>query len=305
MMDRTWKKPEPYLTPGMRIKGKWNKKEYVIRKKLGEGAIGTVYLCTENGKQAALKISEKGASITMEVNVLKAMDKAREKNLGPHLLDVDDWLSSSGFRYSFYVMEYVQGESLSQFVKRHGTAWIGVFMLQLLDDLDKLHQEGWIFGDLKNENLIVSPSPARIRWIDVGGTTKTGRAIKEYTEFYDRGYWGLGSRRADPGYDLFAFVMVFISIFYPDRFEKKEHARQQIFKKIDAVKALRPYHTCLKKAVLGKYDSSVQMRQEISATIHKQQNNHHDKKHGRAFAIESFGLFSIALMYYLASIFLF
>lgn len=54
---------------------------------------------------------------------------------------------------------------------------------QLLSSLSAIHREGWVFGDLKPENLIVTGPPPQIRCIDVGGTTKEGRAIKEYTEF--------------------------------------------------------------------------------------------------------------------------
>ncbi|HLR51924.1 MAG TPA: serine/threonine-protein kinase [Candidatus Avamphibacillus sp.] len=306
MMHQTWKKPNPYLVPGMQIRGKWNQNVYIIKRKLGEGAIGAVYLCeTGRGRQAALKISDKGSSITTEVNVLKAMKQAQEKNLGPYLLDVDDWVKNQNERYSFYVMEYIQGESLPNFIKQKGSAWVGVFMLQLLDDLDKLHQSGWVFGDLKTENLLIAKSPARIRWIDVGGTTKVGRAIKEYTEFYDRGYWGLGSRRAEASYDLFSLVMVFLNIYYPKRFEKRKNTKQQLFRKIDAVRALQPYNDCFKKAVTGKYQSSAQMRREISAVIYKAQKSGEHTKGERIYAVESVGIFLVAIIYYLASVFLF
>jgi len=233
------------------------------------------------------------------------MKQAQEKNLGPYLLDVDDWVKNQNERYSFYVMEYIRGESLPNFIKQKGSAWVGVFMLQLLDDLDKLHQSGWVFGDLKTENLLIAKSPARIRWIDVGGTTKVGRAIKEYTEFYDRGYWGLGSRRAEASYDLFSLVMVFLNIYYPKRFEKKKNTKQQLFRKIDAIRALQPYNDCLKKAVTGKYQSSAQMRREISMVIYKAQKNGQYTKGERIYAVESVGIFLVAIIYYLASVFLF
>ena len=79
-----------------------------------------------------------------------------------------------------------------------------------------------MFGDLKPENLIVTGPPPSIRCIDVGGTTLQGRAIKEFTEFYDSGYWGLGTRKAEPGYDLFAVAMIMINTAYPKRFNKKD-----------------------------------------------------------------------------------
>lgn len=307
-MNQAWKKKHDIqLRPGMHIKGKWHGKRYLIKKKLGEGAVGTVYLCETNGKRAALKISEQGTSMTVEVNVLKALHKVQGNRLGPYLLDVDDWRTPQGTTYSFYVMEYLQGESMSSFIKKNGSEWVGVFMLQLLEDLEQLHQSGWVFGDLKTENLLVITSPPRIRWVDVGGTTQIGRAIKEYTEFYDRGYWGMGSRRADPSYDLFALVMVFLTIFYPDRFSRSSSPEQAIFKKINDVKALKPYSTSLKRAISGKYQSSAQMKQDITRIMYSRQkgrqaNRKANKATKMPFFIESGGILLLAVGYYLSSL---
>src|SRR5699024_661630 len=131
----------------------------------------------------------------------------------------------------FYVMEYVHGESMNSFLQKNGTEWIGVFMFQLLDDLEELHAAGWVFGDLKLENLLVTASPPRVRWIDVGGTTQIGRAIKEYTEFYDRGYWGFGTRKAEPSYDLFSLSLAFIGLFYPQKFSRGNHPKANLLKR--------------------------------------------------------------------------
>ncbi|GGA71001.1 protein kinase domain-containing protein [Ornithinibacillus halotolerans] len=305
-MNKTSSKHNPFLRPGMTLTGKWHKKRYVIIRKLGNGAIGSVYLCEVGGRKAALKISDKGSSITMEVNVLKSLGKVQGKRLGPYLLDVDDWVSPTGEIYSFYVMEYIQGETLNEFMKQHGSEWLGVFMLQLLTDLEYLHQAGWVFGDLKVDNLIVTSSPSRIRWVDVGGTTQIGRSIKEYTEFYDRGYWGLGTRKADPSYDLFALVMVFLSVFYPKHFQKGPNPQATIFRKINDVKALHPYSSCLKKAIQGKYLTSKEMKQEISKIIYdlqKQPNSQQRKKQkNKPSILESIGFLIIALGYYLTSL---
>ncbi|MFP3326058.1 hypothetical protein R0K05_23690, partial [Planococcus sp. SIMBA_160] len=48
---------------------------------------------------------------------------------------------------------------LLEFVKQKGDEWIVVLMIQLLSNLAHLHKEGWIFGDLKPDNLIVSGPP--------------------------------------------------------------------------------------------------------------------------------------------------
>ncbi len=227
------------------------------------GAIGAVYLCVSNGKHVALKVSEQNTSITIEVNVLRALEKVQGNHLGPSLYDVDDWKSPQGKTYSFYVMEYIRGMRMDRFLRAHGSIWLGPFLLQLLYDLEGLHNVGWVFGDLKLDNLLIETQPPRIRLIDVGGTTQQGRAIKEYTEFYDRGYWGLGSRKAEPSYDLFALVMVCLHLFYPNRFALRGEPLSFLRKKIAMVHALAPYQTCFEKALQGKYKTSAAMREDI------------------------------------------
>lgn len=307
--NQTWKRQDIDIRPGTLVLGKWHHNRYRIKKKLGEGAVGAVYLCESNGKTAALKISDKGASLTVEVNVLKSLKRAQGNRLGPYLLDVDDWVSASGARYSFYVMEYLRGESMTTFIKRHGSEWIGVFMLQLLEDLEQLHQSGWIFGDLKTENLLIVSSPPMVRWVDVGGTTLKGRSIKEYTEFYDRGYWGMGTRRAEPSYDLFAFVMVFLNIYYPKRFDKGIQPEKTLFKRINDVKPLQPYNEVLKKAIMGRYQSSAEMKREIMNILHKAQRRKRTSRRAKQnatvpFLIETSGITILAAVYYLFTLLL-
>lgn len=304
--NQEWKRQGTELRPGITLTGKWHKRRYTIKRKLGAGAIGSVYLCDVDGQPAALKISDKGTSLTVEVNVLKALKKVQARRLGPSLLDVDDWVAPNGLTYSFYVMEYLQGETIPSFLRKHGSEWTGVFMLQLLEDLEQLHQSGWVFGDLKLENLLVVRAPSSVRWVDVGGTTKIGRAIKEYTEFYDRGYWGMGTRRAEASYDLFAFVMVFLNVYYPNRFEKGPQPEKTLFKKLNDAKALAPYHTSLKKALLGKYQSSAEMKREITSSLYTVQKRSRSKRKPSKvpFFIETGGISIIALTYYLFSLLL-
>lgn len=291
------------LRPGMFITGKWNKHQYFIKRKLGSGTVGTVFLCeTGNGEHVALKISEQSASVIVEVNVLKALEKVQGNHLGPYLIEIDDWETTRG-TYTFYVMEYLQGESPTQFIQKNGSEWIGVFMLQLLEGLEKLHKKGWIFGDLKTENLLIVSSPPRIRWVDVGGTTQIGRAVKEYTEFYDRGYWGLGTRKAEPSYDLFAFVMVFLSVHYPNHFSKTNNSKQILFNKIDQLRSLRPYSTCLKKAINGEYHSSVEMKDELLKNLYNwhQRKSVKYRKNYLPLVIESGGIVIVSITYYILS----
>lgn len=250
------------VIPGTIIQGKWHDHRYTIIKELGYGANGIVYLARHNSTQVALKMSDNGMSITSEVNVLKSFAKVQGSALGPSLLDVDDW-ERPGKRVSFYVMEFIKGPDFLTFLQQKGQDWKEVMILQLLADLQVLHENGWVFGDLKPDNLIVTGPPARIRCIDVGGTTMQGRAIKEFTEFFDRGYWGLGSRKADPGYDLFAVAMIMINTAYPKRFTKKAGGINEIMDKVKRSPELKMYDTIIMKALTGRYQSASEMRSDL------------------------------------------
>jgi serine/threonine protein kinase len=262
MMNHTWK-TQYKISPGTVITGRWHAKQYVILKELGFGANGVVYLAKQNNTQVALKMSDNSMSITSEVNVLKSLAKVQgSPSLGPSLVDVDDWQSKYG-QLSFYAMEYIHGPDLLAFIANKGKSWVPVLFLQLLNDLDKLHENGWVFGDLKPENLIVTGPPPKIRCIDVGGTTIQGRAIKEFTEFYDRGYWGLGTRKAERTYDLFAVAMMMINTAYPKRLTKTTGGLAQLKEAIKQKPELKRYEKVILRALQGQYTTAKQMRDDL------------------------------------------
>lgn len=273
MMMNTSKKPDYNLVSGTIIKGKWHHKAYTVHKTLGYGATGTVYLAEGKEGLVALKISDDSMAITSEVNVLRQFSKVQDC-LGPSLLDVDDWVfPGQGKTLPFYVMEYLKGNDFLSFISKNGNEWLSVLVLQLLSDLDRLHQEGWVFGDLKPDNLLVVGPPSRVRWLDVGGTTMKGRSIKEFTEFFDRGYWGMGTRKAEPSYDLFAVAMIMINSAYPRRFSKKGEIGNhfpELVKAVGAAPSLRKYEKVIIKAIQGRYPSAQEMRQELIETISSQ-----------------------------------
>lgn len=268
-MNTLRKKDNIALRPGTIISGKWHRNRYKVIRLLGSGTVGSVYLCSTKRQMVALKISKQSLNMTAEVQVLKALreKKVQDCRLGPYLIDVDDWVTNSGEIFSFYAMEYIKGVSLRMFIRRYGSAWIGVFLLQLLEQLEHLHSLGYVFGDLKNENIIVTSNPPTIRLIDVGGTTKIGRSVKEYTNFYDRAYWRLGKRLAEPSYDLFAIVMVFLTVFYPRKFTRTKENLSLIKRKIANVNSLQPYQTIFSKALSGDYRNAKDMRDDLFKRI--------------------------------------
>jgi len=259
------KKHEVILKRGTIIRGKWHSNTYSVVRLLGSGTVGTVYLCTSKGRQVAVKISDQSLSMTAEVQALKTLriGKVQDSGLGPYLLDVDDWQMNDGKIISFYAMEYVEGVSLRAFIQRHGTIWISSLLFQLLEQLERLHKIGYVFGDLKSDNIIITSNPPTVRLIDVGGMTKIGRSVKEYTNFFDRAYWRLGKRLAEPSYDLFAVTMVLLTVFYPRKFTRVGDSYSLLRKKVMQVRPLRIYAPVLLQSLAGTYRNSRAMRDDL------------------------------------------
>jgi serine/threonine protein kinase len=268
-MINTSKKPCSFPI-GSVIRGKWHHKSYIIRKELGYGANGIVYLADSSDGSVAIKFSDNSATIAAEVNVLKSFAKVQGISLGPYLIDVDDCIGS-GKIIPFYVMEYISGDSFLTFVQKRSSDWLGVLMLQLLNSLEEMHKLGWVFGDLKPENLIVQLPDFKVRFIDVGGTTQIGRAIKEYTEYFDRGYWELGGRRAEPSYDLFALAMIVINAAYQKRFNKNGEGINQLKELVKNKQELRGLESILLKALKGHYITATDMKKEVISHLHTKQ----------------------------------
>ncbi|WP_441007355.1 protein kinase domain-containing protein [Shouchella clausii] len=255
------------LYPGLAFRGKWNRKPYKLIRKLGAGVTGYVYLAEGETGSVALKIGTEPMSITAEANVLKQFSKVQGKPLGPCLFDVDDFLSTNSV-LPFYAMEYIEGENFVDFLRGKGPEWLPVLALQLLSALSALHQQGWVFGDLKPENVIVTRRSAEVRLLDVGGTTRVGRAIKEYTEYYDRGYWEQGTRKAEPTYDLFAAAMMVVDCAYPRQVKKERgNTASQLKKLVYQAPLLKPYREIVYKALMGGYGSAEAMKNDFLASV--------------------------------------
>ncbi|PGS49483.1 serine/threonine protein kinase [Bacillus sp. AFS041924] len=269
------------LAPGTLITGKWNKNQYEIKSLLGNGANGTVYLASGKNGDVALKLSKDSTNITNEVNVLKKITQVQDTFLGPSFIDVDDYINPGTKECCYYyVMDYVNGVSLPKFIERNGIEWSSIFIIQLLSLLDKLHHKGFIFGDLKTDNLLVTKEPNKIQWIDFGGVTQIGRAVKEFTEFFDRGYWGLGTRKAEISYDLFAITMIFIHLHCKKQFLKNGQGIKQIEQVIDQTQSLKPYKDFLMKGLKGEYVSANAMKQAL--LMYEQKINATKKKNKKA-----------------------
>lgn len=214
----------PPYPAGTVITGKWRGNRYVVERMLGRGANGTVYLVQREGRREryALKIGNDTLELQSEINVLTTLQSCRKRSefrarrespLSSYLLESDDF--KEGQSVPFYVMRYVEGKPLHLFLAKNGTAWLGLVGLKLLEKLQMLHECGFVFGDLKPENVMVS-NYGEAELIDYGGASPVGRSVKQFTEWHDRGFWNAGSRTGDENYDLFAFAVLCLRLLNED-----------------------------------------------------------------------------------------
>jgi eukaryotic-like serine/threonine-protein kinase len=164
---------------------------YPIERSLGRGGMATVYLARDvkHHRQVAVKVlhPELAAGLGTERFLREIRIEASLQH--PHILPLHDSGEADGLLY--YVMPYVEGESLRQRLTREGRLSVEDALRLIRDVADALgyaHQRGVVHRDIKPENILLSGGHALVadfgiaKAIEVAGDsrlTETG--------------WGMGT----------------------------------------------------------------------------------------------------------------
>ncbi|MCF8568254.1 hypothetical protein LLE49_26380 [Alicyclobacillus tolerans] len=200
------------LKPGTAIDGKWTNSHFTIEKKLGSGANGEVFLVRSAKGLAAMKVCPRSADIALEWGLLDGPLKGNR--ILPKPILVDD---AKAFKDQyFYLMEWIPGLPLSEVLPTLKESGFVQVVHLLLTGLSELHGMGYAFCDMKPQNILVAVTPnVSVRFVDVGGVTPFGRSVRQFTPFYDRAFWNVGSRRAEASYDLCGLALALVLTFTP------------------------------------------------------------------------------------------
>ncbi|TCO71355.1 serine/threonine protein kinase [Marinisporobacter balticus] len=220
------------LYPGDILWGKWNKNGYKIIHLLGMGGIGKVFKVQDikTNQICALKISKEMQSITKEYEMLNKFDYI---GLVPKVYEIDDFYYRNDRLY-YIAMECIEGKNLKEYIMKKPVnikATIGLTMI-IGKAFRILHKNGFIFGDLKLENLMIDQKNNVIKIIDLGGVTAIGSSIKEFTPLYDRASWNMGLRRGDEKYDLFSLSMLITTLLLQEQCSPQEMTVDKLIKKM-------------------------------------------------------------------------
>ena len=132
---------------------------YTVERELGRGGMATVYLAHDlkHGRPVALKLlhPELAATIGPARFLQEIQLTARLQH--PHILPLLDSGEANGLVY--YLMPYVQGESLRDRLRRDIQLPLDAAIeiaVQTADALDYAHRQGIVHRDIKPENILLS-----------------------------------------------------------------------------------------------------------------------------------------------------
>jgi serine/threonine protein kinase/Flp pilus assembly protein TadD len=143
---------------------------YRIVRLIGAGGMGRVYLAEDTllGRRVALKRLglETAAGSSERGQLIKEARAAAVLN-HPNIAVVHDVIEEGGD--SFIVMEYVEGESLRETLRRGALPASRVVDagIQLCDALEEAHRQGVIHRDLKPANVVITAT-GRVKVLDFG-----------------------------------------------------------------------------------------------------------------------------------------
>lgn len=149
--------------------------KYELQKQIGAGGNGIVYLAWDRHLERYVAVkAEKQPEKSKEADILKKEMETLKALNHPMLPVVYDYFQE---KEQYLVMEYIEGESLHNFIKREGSIpekQVYEWAMQLAELLSYLHAQKppVLYRDMKPDNIIICPD-GKLRVIDFGAALQT------------------------------------------------------------------------------------------------------------------------------------
>jgi tRNA A-37 threonylcarbamoyl transferase component Bud32 len=199
---------------------------YRIERELGAGGMATVYLGEDLRHQRRVAVKVLRPDLSAIVGAERFLNEIRvTANLQhPHILPLYDSGSADGLL--FYVMPYVQGESLRDRLNREKQLPIDEAVRiarEVASALDYAHRQGVIHRDIKPENILLQDGTALVTDFGIalalsqaGGTRLTETGLSLGTPFYMSPEQATGDRQIDSRSDIYALGAVLYEMLSGD-----------------------------------------------------------------------------------------
>jgi serine/threonine-protein kinase len=137
---------------------------YRIERRLGEGGMATVYLAEDlkHGRKVALKVLRPELAAVLGADRFVQEIRTTAQLQHPHILPLYDSGSTAahggGTTFLYYVMPYIQGETLREKLDREQQLSIAEAVSiasEVADALQCAHEQGVVHRDIKPENILL------------------------------------------------------------------------------------------------------------------------------------------------------
>ena len=192
---------------------------YVLRKSLGRGGNGSVYLAFDNRLEKYWAVKACHNLSEYEIYALKQINHFAF----PRIVDV-----ISQDNYEFLIMDYIEGETLASYCSHHSASekQILIWSRKIASALSYLHSmnPSVMYVDCKPSNIMITPS-GDIRLIDLGSIFVEDKSSKESvsgTLFYVPSE--LASSTPTVATDVYSFGMTMYRLLTGSRVEYRNSA---------------------------------------------------------------------------------
>ncbi len=199
---------------------------YRLERELGEGGMATVYLAHDlrHDRHVALKVLRPELAAVMGAERFLAEVRTTANLQHPHILPLFDSGEADSFLY--YVMPYVQGESLRERLDRDKQLPVGeavAIAKAVAGALDYAHRQGVIHRDIKPANILMQDGQPVVADFGIalavsaaGGGRLTETGLSLGTPYYMSPEQATADRDPGPASDVYSLACVLYEMIAGD-----------------------------------------------------------------------------------------